>query len=465
MEKEFENNVNTLDKEIQILSNNFEFLDNKSEDYKEIYFAFKQIISSKNTKRIFKVFSESMDIAVSIGDEVGNNFIEEKWQSICTDFHRANLKSYKKCLKSNIELSKQLDDGRNYSVYYCENGLINCVSPIIIEGYHISNICVGQFLSEEPDLSFFRANAKKYGFDEKAYMKALGNVSVIDEKKVEKILLCLSEFSVFISSMALDNIRAMKLEKNYQAELNKELKEEIEKNRKKDQQLIEQSRLAQIGNMLSMIAHQWRQPLSAISMDANNMLLDISMGKFSSTISEEHTKSIVEQTQNLSETIDNFRNFFKPDKAISKVSIKDVIEQTLSMVEDSLKNNKIKLTTSFETEKQVDAYPRELMQVFVNIITNAKEALVFKKTKEAQINIRVYEDEKNIYTEVCDNGGSIDADILLKIFDPYFSTKNEKNAVGLSLYMSKMVVEEHLYGKLSAQNTDGRVCFIVELPK
>ena len=235
--------------------------------------------------------------------------------------------------------------------------------------------------------------------------------------------------------------------------------------KQKDNMLINQSRHAAMGEMIGMIAHQWRQPLSAISMDANNMLLDIAMDNLDMKVSEEYANSIAGHTQHLSQTIDDFRNFFKPDKVIYKVNIKDILEQTLSIVKDSLKNNNIELTRSIETQKEVDAYPRELMQVFVNIITNAKDALVSNKIEKAQINIRVYEDEKYVNIEVLDNGGGIDLKILPKVFDPYFSTKDEKTGTGLGLYMSKMIIEEHLSGRIEISNSKDGVCCTVGLLK
>ena len=235
--------------------------------------------------------------------------------------------------------------------------------------------------------------------------------------------------------------------------------------KKKDEMLINQSRHAAMGEMISMIAHQWRQPLSVISMDANNMLLDIALENFNTDEAEKYANSITEQTQHLSKTIDDFRNFFKPDKVISEVNIRETVDSTLTIVKDALKNNNIELTSSFETDKDVKAYPRELMQVFINIINNSKDALKLHKREDALINIRVYEDEKYINTEICDNGGGIDADILSKVFDPYFSTKDEKTGTGLGLYMSKMIIEEHLNGIIEACNSDEGACFRVRLLK
>ncbi|WP_331774135.1 PAS domain S-box protein [Sulfurospirillum sp. 1612] len=233
----------------------------------------------------------------------------------------------------------------------------------------------------------------------------------------------------------------------------------------KDEMLIRQSRHAAMGEMIGMIAHQWRQPLSTISMDANNMLLDIALEQLDMSHAENYAHNIMQQTQHLSQTIDDFRNFFKPDKVIVTVKIEEIVEQTLSIVADSLKNNSITLTTSFETDKLVDTYPRELMQVFVNIITNAKDALVLQKKENALISIRVYEDHHYINTTICDNGGGIDEAILPKVFDPYFSTKDEKTGTGLGLYMGKMIIEKHLGGILEVCNNHAGACFTIRLLK
>jgi len=233
----------------------------------------------------------------------------------------------------------------------------------------------------------------------------------------------------------------------------------------KDKILISQSRLAAMGEMISMIAHQWRQPLSVISMGANNMLVDIALENFSIPETEKYAYNIIEQTQHLSQTIDDFRNFFKTDKKLVEINIEETIDKTLSIVQDSLKNNNIQLTTSFETDIKVKVYPRELMQVFVNIINNSKDALVSYKPDNALISIRVYEDGKYVNTEICDNGGGIKDDILPKVFDPYFSTKDEKNGTGLGLYMSKVIIENHLSGIIEANNQDKGACFTVGLLK
>jgi len=234
--------------------------------------------------------------------------------------------------------------------------------------------------------------------------------------------------------------------------------------KKKDEMLIAQSRLAAMGEMIGMIAHQWRQPIAGIAMDANNMLLDISLKEFDINNAEEYSNSILYQTEHLSKTIDDFRNFFKPDKLLATVKLKDIIEETHAIVKENLINNSIEFKSSYESNIEIESYPRELMQVFLNIINNAKDSLVANKIKDSLITVKVYDDDKYVNTDISDNGTGIDEEILPNIFDPYFTTKDEKTGTGLGLYMSKMIIEKHLNGKIEVSNKGKGICFSVRLP-
>ncbi|MFT7003994.1 MAG: PAS domain S-box-containing protein [Sulfurimonas sp.] len=235
--------------------------------------------------------------------------------------------------------------------------------------------------------------------------------------------------------------------------------------KKKDKMIIAQSRHAAMGEMISMIAHQWRQPLAIMSMDANNILLDIALDELNEKDVEEAFHKIISRIEHLSKTIDDFSNFFKPDKDILEVNIKNILDDTYSIMKDSLKNNNISYKASIETEIKVKAYPRELMQVFISIISNAKDAILAHGIDNGLINIRVYDDKNYVSTELCDNGNGIEKNILNKIFDPYFSTKNEMNGTGLGLYMSKMIIEDYLHGKIEVSNKGKGVCFKISLLK
>ena len=229
--------------------------------------------------------------------------------------------------------------------------------------------------------------------------------------------------------------------------------------------MIAQSRNAAMGEMISMIAHQWRQPISVIAMEANNMLLDIDLDMLDGDALKKELYGILAQTEELSNTIDDFRNFFRSDKNIQEIAMEQVVNDALGVIGTSLENNEVELVRDITTQKAIQTYPRELMQVFLNIIKNAKEILVEKNIENKVIKVSVFEQESDMVVKICDNAGGVPEDIIGKIFTPYFSTKDERNGTGLGLYMSKTIVEKHLYGELKVFNEANGACFEIVLPQ
>ena len=244
------------------------------------------------------------------------------------------------------------------------------------------------------------------------------------------------------------------------ATLEHKIKEEVEKNRLQDQRLIQQSKMALMGEMISMIAHQWRQPLNIITLNTAKWETGFLLNN---EISNEEiyniTSEINKQSQYLSNTIDDFRYFYKPNKESVTVKLEDVISKSLSIIKASLESYDIKIIQEYKSKEKIELYDNEMMQVILNILKNAQDNFSQKDIKDPYIKITT----ENRTISICDNGGGIPEDIIEKIFDPYFSTKSEKDGTGLGLYMSKTIIEEHHNGKLSAQNTDDGVCFIIEL--
>jgi len=287
------------------------------------------------------------------------------------------------------------------------------------------------------------------------------------------------EFSILANSImeadsriSQQNMELLKIQETLESQVEKrtkELHDELVISGKKDKQLLHQSRLAQIGEMISMIAHQWRQPLGAISATSAHLQLKLSLNgadlqeekgrkeflnNFSSSL--EDIDSFV---QNLTVTIDDFRNFYKPNKDRVVTTLKKVIMKTLKVIKSSLDSNKIEIVYDFNDTNMLALYEHELMQVVLNILKNAEDNFQEKEIENKQIKITTKENSICI----CDNGGGIQESIIDKIFDPYFSTKGEKNGTGLGLYMSKMIIEEHHDGKLKVKNQNRGVCFIIEV--
>jgi len=249
--------------------------------------------------------------------------------------------------------------------------------------------------------------------------------------------------------------------------LEQKVQEALEINRKQEEQLQQQSRLAQMGEMISMIAHQWRQPLGAISTTAVNLEMKLELESFDfgtkEGIKEAHDyflhrlRNINGFVQNMTTTIDDFRNFYKPNKASVILSLDVVIEKSLKIIQASLENDNIELIKEYHSKQEMQVHDSELMQVVLNLLKNAQDSFKDKKVNYPQIILKT---EGNSFS-ICDNGGGISPHILDEIFDPYFSTKNEKNGTGLGLYMSKIIIQEHHNGKIEVKNTKNGVCFKV----
>lgn len=246
--------------------------------------------------------------------------------------------------------------------------------------------------------------------------------------------------------------------------LGQRIDEEIAKSREKDKIMLAQSRQAAMGDMISMIAHQWRQPISVISMGANNILLDIELGQYEHERVKEKLDKIIAQTHYLSQTIDDFRDFLRPTKQPKSTTLEAIAEGALSIIGQSLEDNGITLVKRFGDDVTLSTFPNELIQVLLNIINNSKD--VFKERRDGEAHIWLYTDHDSTMAvmKVCDDAGGIPPEILPRIFEPYFSTKESKGGTGLGLYMSQMIVERHLGGSLTAENRDDGACLTITLP-
>ena len=232
----------------------------------------------------------------------------------------------------------------------------------------------------------------------------------------------------------------------------------------KDEIMIAQSRQAAMGDMLAMVSHQWRQPLSVISMSANTIQLQQALEE---DITDEELKNFIqiinEQTQYLSNTIDDFRNFFKPDKAKEKIVLSSLFDKVATLVQSSLMNNFITLEFPKNQDIEIVTYSNQLIQVILNLITNAKDAIKEENQLNGLIQITLKEENNEVIIGVCDNGGGIKESVKDTISQPYVSTKS-KNGTGLGLYMSKVIAQKHLDAKLYWTSDKTGSCFYIAMP-
>jgi len=240
------------------------------------------------------------------------------------------------------------------------------------------------------------------------------------------------------------------------------VQDEVAKNRDKDHMLIQQSRLAAIGEMIGNIAHQWRQPINALTLLLSNIKDAYAFNELDQDYLDKSVRTGQTIIQRMSTTIDDFRNFFKPNKEKARFSVNEAVADALSILEAALKNANI--TVALEAEEGVAAYGyrNEYSQVLLNLLTNAKEAIQQQKSGGGVIHITVLDRDGQAEVIVEDNAGGIPPDILPKIFDPYFTTKDK--GTGIGLYMSKMIIEHSMDGSIAACNIEGGSRFSVVTP-
>ncbi|MFK2823034.1 sensor histidine kinase [Arcobacter sp. YIC-80] len=251
-----------------------------------------------------------------------------------------------------------------------------------------------------------------------------------------------------------------KLNKN----LESKVKEEIEKNKKNEQKLFSQSKMAAMGEMIKNIAHQWRQPLSSISTLSSGTKFHIELGAIKEKEIKENLQHITDTAKHMSKTIDDFQNFFKPNKEYVIFTMHDLIEASLKITAPMLNSKHINVEIQNDSNCTIKGPLNEYTQVMMNLITNAKDALIQHENENKKIKIHTKKINDKCTINISDNAGGIKDEIINRIFEPYFTTKHKSQGTGLGLYMSKEIIEKHLNGSLEVKNTNDGATFTISIP-
>ncbi|RXJ86676.1 sensor histidine kinase [Arcobacter sp. CECT 8985] len=335
-------------------------------------------------------------------------------------------------------------------------------------------------LSEEnfyEDLTEYRTIYVKQNKSKEEITRLLTNIKQKHEKREQKykefmmlltqiVVITMAIFSFIMVSIINDVVRKYKNQveskekklQNLNQSLSQKVNEGIQEAKRKDKKILQQSRLARMGTMLSMIAHQWRQPLTQLSV----ILMELEVATRLKKVNNNHILDSVEKSDKMiefmSNTIDDFRNFYKPDKKKEHFLAIDACNKAINLINATLDYSSIKLNIKNEDGKSIYGYPSEYSQVILNLLSNARDILVERKIKNPKIDIIIQNKENARIVKIKDNAGGIEEDNIDLIFDPYYSTKDSSKGTGLGLYISKLIIETNMHGQLEVYNDiDGAV--------
>ncbi|WP_193215346.1 PAS domain-containing sensor histidine kinase [Aliarcobacter butzleri] len=272
-------------------------------------------------------------------------------------------------------------------------------------------------------------------------------------------------YEISIREKALELKVAKSQLENLNSFLEKRIEDEIKKNTKQQHMIMQQNKLAQMGEMIENIAHQWRQPLAQIN--SSIILIDAILEKhnFKDTLVENKLTEIESLTSYMSKTISDFKNFFNPNKKKTIFNVEEAIQKASDILKGLINSHHIQLEMNIEKDLEINSYLGELQQVILIIINNSIDAFINMNIHFPKILINAYTDNESLVIHIEDNALGINSDLLDKIFEPYFTTKHKAQGTGLGLYIAKMIVENSLLGFLSVENKQNGACFTIKIPK
>jgi len=288
-----------------------------------------------------------------------------------------------------------------------------------------------------------------------------GEKDYFDRQQVELLVQMGADISFALDNMARE-ARHQKAELALR-EATLERLQAVEALCEKEHMLIQQNRLAAMGEMINNIAHQWRQPLNVLALLIQQIKLFYDTGSLSKEELDTCVHKSMSSIDHMSQTINDFRNFFKPDKKQVVFNIQEVVAKTVALVEDSFKNQQIRINIQSSADPALNGFPNEYSQALLNILMNARDALQEKRPAGAKVTITISKEGEKAVVVITDNAGGIPEEFIDKIFDPYFTTKGPDKGTGVGLFMSKTIIEKNMNGRLTVHNTAEGAEFRIEV--
>lgn len=430
--------------------------------------------SKGDYKKAYEYFSQALNIRLEIDDKKG---LASVYYNIGKMYKKQNdytnsLNSFQKSLEYSLLVGDKIQTQLNYE--FISEVYAKLKKYEDAYKYYKLNASMKDSLLKENKIELISDLINKYDSEKKEREIQL----LLKDKELQQLKLSQNKYLlvffvitiIFLIILVTAIFYAFHQKKKTNRELfllNETLEtrvnEEVLKNRQKELMLTLQSRQAAVGEMIGNISHQWRQPLNALGVIIQNIKEAYAYGE----LTEEYITTKSDKSMSLinymSQTIDDFRNFFRPDKQKVEFSINEVVNKTIKFLESSFKNNNIKIELDEVENVNIWGFQNEYSQVVINIMNNAKDVFNEKKIACPQINIKIFTNKTYGCLTIEDNGGGIPKNIMEKIFEPYFTTKSNDKGTGIGLYMSKTIIENHMNGKLKVENSENGAIFTIQV--
>ena len=421
------------------------------------------LIDIERLQSLMEKFTAATATATALLDLEGNILVATGWQDICTQFHRVHPETNKLCRESDVALANKLDKGEKYNIYRCLNGMVDVAIPVYIQGHHYANLFIGQFLSEKPDLEFFRRQARKYGFDEKEYLRALSKVPLLPEEEVRLKLDYLGAFATFLGEAGLNKIKLIKIMHELEDRVEqrtRDLKQAQMASQKTMQEAVEARRQTErVNNELKkalkelersnrdlqqfayVASHDLQEPLRMVSS-----YVQLLQRRYRDKLDQDANEFIefaVDGAERMKRLIQDLLAFSRVTTHGQPMELIDSglsLNAALNNLEVQLKETNVEIIRG--ELPQILADPGQLVQVFQNLLHNA---IKFRGDAPPRVEVGAMKADDQWTFSVKDNGMGIDPQYFERIFVIYqrLHSKQAYGGTGIGLAIVKKIVERH----------------------